>query len=127
MSGASEFKETRRTIQLLVREGTNGLRGRMAVTAQEVDGFGLAGGGMFERVFGIHPGDDGPGDAGDRIPGSDLLGQVDFDRVNAGHMVNDQPDPTPVRRNHGMPAGIRQPLCKFRKCVGALFDALRQQ
>ena len=117
-------RDRRGAIQLFVREGAYCLRGGVAIVTQELKSLFLADRCVFARVFRVHLSHGAPCHSGHRLPGGEFRGEVDLDRVDARHVVNDDTDLTAVRRDHGPPLGVRQSLRIRAKRVGALFDSL---
>jgi hypothetical protein len=81
-------REGRRPIQLFIREVTHGVRSLVAVSPQKLQGIGLCHSRMISSVARIHFSYNFIRDVRDRVATGDRSSQFDFDRVNAGHVVD---------------------------------------
>src|SRR5687768_3939184 len=107
-------RDGRRVVELLVCKCAYRLRSGMGIASQEVDSLSLVCPMMFLCMFGVHPSHGAPRHANNWPSGGNLRGQMDFNRVNASHMVNDHAHLTAVGWHHRTPLGIGKFLCVCR-------------
>src|SRR5437773_10655507 len=79
---------------------------------------------MLARVFGVHLVDGVPRDAGNRLSCGQCLRQLDLERVDARHVVNDHADWPAVLGQSSFPFRRTQRLGKGGQRIGSLLNSV---
>lgn len=79
---------------------------------------------IFGGVLRVHLGHIGPGNAADRFPLRERLGQLDLERIDTGDVMCQNADGAAVGQHPVFPLCLAQSLREGGQCIGPLFDSL---
>jgi hypothetical protein len=115
-----------RPIELLITERSNHRRRDLAIPQKQIDRLILRDRRVLRGMICVHSVDDLRRHALDRLTTGERLGQLDLERVNAGDVMDDHADLTPIPGNGCLPLALRESVRKRRQCASSLFEAIRQ-
>jgi hypothetical protein len=117
-------RDQRCGVQLFVRERTDRVGCRFAITAQESKRFRFPHSTVLLSVLRIHMGHCIPSHTRNWFPGRDTLSKLNFERIDARHMMNDHTDGASVLGHAHTPLGIRKAFGKDCQGLRPLFQSI---